>query len=526
MELLYFHYSVICNQLHSLTFSDNSHFSSFKGELAAGTSFSQKFSNLKLCWRLLTEYSSSQTNGMFENLSERKPDFASIAQGNTHELMSICCLFLVLYFSIKQDEFIEKVLLLSNENQLVLFSALNEHCGIDLLVQESEPVDKQIGGTGLLVDDQSPFIDIPEEENEKCDSGTKIIELTKELQLLASEKQTLIRQLKEQRLEIEELHSRHPDSFDTSSVLVESLKQEIAQLHERLASNEKIVASKETESKLLAKKLASSENSLHSLNEEKEKELLKMQEKLAKVENENDLLSKQCSHVGDLKRQMKNLQSQNLLLEERLGQTLKSSTIPSKVENETLFDTDSELEKTQMEENLELKKIQTENQELKALLTSYEERFSLYSRSNSQSPIAERDTFYLEHEIEQLKSENSKLKERIKQLEMENNPVLPATSSTDPGLKFAIESLQEVIEEKTQEIARLNEKFQHYQESVKREQKLIMSAWYDVGVQAQKKSFFPTNSPSPLSKTIKNSPSVSWLQTQRNNVDCLLLNSK
>ena len=484
---------------------DESYFTPFAEQLLEGTSFSTKFSNLKLCWNLLVKYSERNVESIFDNLSERQPDFALAAQGDAEELMSVCCVFLVFYFSINSDAFVEKICALSEESQFILVSGFNEYCGIDLMPKDSIQTNYKADS----FNENSPFV-------ESCpmkltDLEARNYELSNELKTSKSEKAILLQQLKEQQNELDLLKQQ-----SDRSIIVESLGQEIVQLQERLQESKKEIGNKELQLGSALRKLATYENSIKTSDLSANEKYLK--DTISKLQTENALLARQSSSIGDLKRQIKNLEDQNYLLEEQLGFATRNPLINKD------DDVSQELKNELLNKDKELARIQIENQEIKALLASYEERLNANLNSLCSSPISEKNTFYLEHQIVQLKDENQSLKERLSQLEgtqLDNE-------KNDSGLKFAIESLQRVIQEKDDEIAKLKERHQQYQESVQREQRLIMSTWYDIGTQAQKKSTFAIESSTSQTpnKQAKNSPSASWLQQQRNSVDYLLLNSK
>ena len=84
---------------------------------------------------------------------------------------------------------------------------------------------------------------------------------------------------------------------------------------------------------------------------------------------------------------------------------------------------------------------------------------------------------------------------------------LKELKTTPPKADFneAVTSLQTTLRDKEAELARLKDEYQEYQILTRREQKVILSAWYDLGMQMQRRQPGAQRNASP----------VSWLAQQR-----------
>jgi protein HOOK3 len=112
--------------------------------------------------------------------------------------------------------------------------------------------------------------------------------------------------------------------------------------------------------------------------------------------------------------------------------------------------------------------------------------------------------------LNQFTEQNNQLHTALKQakeLILSQEKRIKQLSSSDSSENFidAVQSLETNLRQKEAELARAIQEVQDTRTAARREQRLIMSAWYELGMQLQRKNR-------------QHNTSTSWLTQQRNNL--------
>ena len=481
----------------SYSFSSNpSFFKQQASKLVKGNSFSHKYANLQLGWDSLVHFveSNSGAGCIFDNLSEKKPDLAAVASGDVFALQQLACILLLSYLSTWQEVFADKIASLNQEDQAAFVNLLKEVCEIDLCPSEEQNVAVR-SSSEHLPPELNPFV------SEVAALGPQIV-----MQNLQEEIVRLERCTQEQEALLREKDSK------------------VLELSKQIRAFQSVADQKPLEDAALQRRIEEQASMISSLEEEvtalKRQNCLipDLKRQLKAAQEQTHQLTHQISHIGSdmssntaLKTEIDSLRQQNASHASELAQ--------KNAECEALAERIQGMHQEQQKLTLATSELQKLNKSLNERIAQLQVNSPSELSSAATSPTATTNSLFTDHEIDRLQRENAQLQAKVSLLQ---------NSGQDSDLQTISESLNALLQEKDAEIQTLKAKFASLKESVKREQRLMMSAWYDLGVSGQKKALFPNVALTPTSAAPESpsTPGGGWLQLQRNKVDSLLLNSK
>jgi protein HOOK3 len=313
--------------------------------------------------------------------------------------------------------------------------------------------------------------------------------LQKELQSLRIQKQEQLKEL-ERIVVLENLledSNRLKTKFqeDYQSVYRESLhlRNEVQQLRSVPpgdGSRDAIARLNESESKLRRMK--------------SESDMLKSTRRLSKrVSMITIAESKRDSFSSAAPADKKQLQDENRNLHSRVG-LLDQENQHLRSQMDELRARNSELEKTKRYAHLTFSALNASLSVLESQNSNDDNTKSLVTATQKLNQFTEQNN-QLHTALKQAKELILSQEKRIKQL-----------SSSDSSENFvdAVQSLEASLKQKEAELARALQEIQDTRAAARREQRLIMSAWYELGMQLQRKN--------------RQSTHVSWLSQQRSNL--------
>ncbi|KAJ3269595.1 hypothetical protein HDV01_001196 [Terramyces sp. JEL0728] len=213
--------------------------------------------------------------------------------------------------------------------------------------------------------------------------------------------------------------------------------------------------------------------------------------------------------------QLKRMQSETDLKKEEKHKSRTSFTPDKRLmdENkkiiarcETLEQEKSHLETNMVEINTKMMELSKQNTDLKSKLNVYDSTTgnmddttkNLVTATQKLGSVTEQNVQLhqaLKQAKELIQSQDKKIKELV-------------SSSTSENFLEAVQSLEQTLKHREAEIQRLSNEIKDTRMAAKREQRLMMSAWYELGIQFQRKS---------------GGGPVSWLGQQRQNLKSRLL---
>lgn len=159
------------------------------------------------------------------------------------------------------------------------------------------------------------------------------------------------------------------------------------------------------------------------------------------------------------------------------------------------------LQEQKHQQDIELKEKLSQLTDLTSKLSETKQKISELEKAKLQIPEANKEVIDTLKEklknaakqIMDVKAENKKLIEKSNA-----SPELPKTPVNN--FEEAVTSLQTTVLERDQEIVKLKSQLDELQTITKREQRLIISAWYEMGTQLQRRpSLHAANSSHPSS---------------------------
>lgn len=531
--------------------------------LAAATqaTFSAKLAALKAAWKAAAAVCASYGDQL-EELDVQRPDLAAAAQGNTAELLQFAWIIVMLFGKFRIDALTAAVEMLSSDAKLqfellmeqVFFLGLKDLLLNNLSLQTFAEPNEAIPDAASIVLENASEVPSPIAAFDACASMKKD-DLCEENVLLAAEVRKLkaynatIEQTAQNQRDIcaslEESNAKLTRDFQTATSKLnqqaeEANRRQCTLQNELLAASAKITAL-EAQLKTTSVSCTASRSNFES---EIDPEILSSQ--LAALSSENTQLKQAAIEIQDLQLQIKTLNDTNESLHEQLQAAEERFT--DKIQR-----LQAEIDRL-VNENAQLAASSEETQNLRKMLHDAEERLSarenqtaasLHGENTPSSPGAN-SAKILELQVQQLQNERSATTRELQQLRTAHaaaQETLHTQQQTADGLRseldalravvaslrqqsdvgLAVASLQTALAEKDAEIGRLGRAIASFKASVKAEQRLVMSAWYDVGVEAQRSVASAAKNIAKEATHAPSSPAVSWLQFQRSKVDAMLL---